>query len=152
MNVLHPCHDEWLMATLVRRYALFLVHAEEGALRLAGGSTSEATGAQFGLVEVFADGGWGRLCTRMEQSNSRAVAAADRDAMVICRQLGFSEGINAVTPVRSHPSVWGLVEDTPRAQPLRCTLTSTLAIYDVKGTVRTAVYVERYSCGLLPCA
>ena len=72
-------------------------------MRLAEGSTSAAMGAQFGVVEVFADGGWGRLCTpTFIQSNTDAAAAADRDASVICRELGFSEGISALAPVRSH--------------------------------------------------
>ena len=72
-------------------------------MRLTGGSTSEATGAQFGLVEVFADGGWGRLCIpRRFGQSSDDLAAADSDASVICRELGFSEGISTLTPVRSH--------------------------------------------------
>ena len=82
----------------------YIDHAEEGALRLAEGSTSEATGAQFGLVEVFADGGWGRLCIPRTVDQRRSdVAAADADASVICRQLGFLEGISTITPVSSLP-------------------------------------------------
>ena len=72
-------------------------HAEEGALRLTGGSTTKAAGAQFSLVEVFADGCWGRLC--IPRMFGQSTSNVDADASVICRQLGFAEGISALTPV-----------------------------------------------------
>lgn len=60
---------------------------EEGAARLV--SRVDVNGYVTGTLQVFFEGAWGAVCG----SNFD-----DRDAMVACRQLGFSGGISVKNP------------------------------------------------------
>ena len=53
-------------------------HPTEGELRILGGQNTSA-----GRLEVYSGGNWGTICDDYWSKN---------DALVACRQLGFSEG------------------------------------------------------------
>ena len=56
-----------------------MVECEEGEVRLVGGVTNSS-----GILEVCANGMWGRVCNFFEYWGPES-------ARVVCRQLGFSE-------------------------------------------------------------
>lgn len=75
---------------------MLFLFAEVGDVRLAGGVTSDVSGAQYGRLEVFSNGGWGAVCDRRGDRfdpNRAAAFFSDASVAVACRQLGFSAGI-----------------------------------------------------------
>lgn len=74
---------------------------EPGDLRLINGATADAGNAQYGRLQVFAQGGWGAVCDpRPVPTTTRADPEID-DATVgiACRQLGFFDGVKTQLPV-----------------------------------------------------
>ena len=63
-------------------------------MRLTGGATAEDGSAEFGRLEVFFRGGWGRVCDT--SSVTRGSVA------VVCSLLGFNQGTD-ITAVRLVP-------------------------------------------------
>lgn len=89
---------------------------EEGAVRLV--SRVDVNGFATGVLQVFCDGAWGLVCdTNFD----------DRDALVACRQLGFTTG----SELRERPQRRFAVP--PEARPLSLTHTCT-ACADCAGT------------------
>ena len=60
----------------------WLCIGEEGAVRLV--SRVDVNGFATGALQVFSEGAWGAVCTTNFD---------DRDAVVACRQLGFTGGL-----------------------------------------------------------
>lgn len=82
---------------------MLFLFAEVGDVRLAGGVTSDVSGAQYGRLEVFSNGGWGAVCDRpgAPYDPDRAdQMVSDESVAVICRQLGFSDGVAIPVSVR----------------------------------------------------
>ena len=75
-----------------------------GDLRLAGGEVSEVTGAEYGRLEIFSNGGWGAVCHldgSPNDPNRQDNIFSDASAAVACRQLGFSDGVKMDVIVRA---------------------------------------------------
>jgi len=78
-------------------------YAEDGDLRLGPGGVSEDGNAQYGRLEVFANGGWGVVCDAIDSRDTPSTGKfksvrpfSDAAVAVACRQLGFQAGEKAV--------------------------------------------------------
>lgn len=78
LGVSSECFFMYLQPQLFRNGC----RAEEGAVRLVG--RVDINGFAMGAIQVFRDGAWGLVCD---------TNFGDRDAVVACRQLGFSAGM-----------------------------------------------------------
>ena len=70
-------HYRWCIINYVRYFLLLIAPCRDGDIQLQGVTGHNS----FGRVEICINGSWGALC---------GPEATNRDASVICRQLGFA--------------------------------------------------------------
>ena len=91
-------------------------HAEEGDLRLQGGTTAEDGSAEFGRLEIFYQGGWGHICI-----DNLDVIVNTSTLTVACRMLGYDGGAQVRSALVDELPTEGRVPVPVALDDLQCT-------------------------------